>query len=572
MVVTAAVLATLLKDPLLKALGWTFTEAIKGTRNQKIEKSLQTLSEKILEVIKVKTIYKGDDSIDLHEFYVATKIDKIQGSVDSILNISDKSIVLEGTVGQGKSIFMRYLTYQEATKGQRIPIFFELRRLEDSQSLKAAISDKIKNWIPQFNVDDFEKFASSGGLVLFLDGFDEVPYEKVGGLINEIEGWCERYEGLQIIISSRPEAEIQKLNSFRVFKLSSYDFDEQSKLIDKLVPEEESRNLLKHAIEDSTIEIKELLLTPLMVTLFVMRYRASLEIPNNQNEFYQELFSVLISRHDKTKPGYKRGLNSNLTETQLQEVFEEFCFNTCNKDKLVFSHAEVIRFIDECLKRQRMEVSAENVLEDFSKVICLLLKDGMDYSFIHRSIQEYFYSSFISKKSEKAKEVFYKKCLSNSQIHNRTINILNFLKRNDTYSYNKYYQLVIIDDYIKNYQILRDTNNIINSLYFKNTAEEITIILDTMGNFESSLSCCPSEIDKLFLSISNILNMDHLGGWCYGLLDINDTEYKDSNLLKLSVDEILLHNITVDTGNKLLKTQQELQNYIRQSDEIIFEL
>jgi hypothetical protein len=572
MVVTAAVLATLLKDPLTKALGWTFSEALKGTRNQNIEKSLKTLSEKILEVIKVKTIYKGDDSIDLHEFYVATKIDKIQGAVDSILNISDKSIVLEGTVGQGKSIFMRYLTYQEATKGQKVPIFFELRRLEDNQTLRAAISDKIKNWIPLFNDDDFEKFSISGSLVLFLDGFDEVPYEKAGRLINEIEGWCERYEDLQIIISSRPEAEIQKLNSFRVFKLSSYDFDEQSKLIDKLVPEEESRNLLKQAIEDSTIEIKELLLTPLMVTLFVMRYRASLEIPNNQNEFYQELFSVLISRHDKTKPGYKRGLSSNLTETQLQEVFEEFCFNTCNKDKLVFSHAEVIRFIDECLKRQRMEVSAENVLEDFSKVICLLLKDGMDYSFIHRSIQEYFYSSFISKKSEKAKEVFYKKCLSNSQIHNRTINILNFLKRNDTYSYNKYYQLVIIDDYIKNYQILRDTNNIINSLYFKNTAEEITIILDTMGNFESSLSCCPSEIDKLFLSISNILNMDHLGGWCYGLLDINDTEYKDSKLLKLSVDEILLHSITVDTGNKLLKIQQELQNYIRQSDEIIFEL
>ena len=270
MVVTVAVLATLLKDPLTKAFGWTIGEALKGTHNKNIEKSLKTLSTRITEVVKVKTIYKGDDSIDLHEFYVATKINKIQGTIELVENISNKSIVLEGTVGQGKSIFMRYLTYQEAIKGQRIPIFFELRRLEDNQSLKTAISDKIKNWIPLFNDDDFEKVASSGSLVLFLDGFDEVPYEKVGRLINEIEGWCERYEGLQIIISSRPEADIQKSNRFRVFKLSGYGSYEQGKLVDKLVIEEESRSLLKKAIEDSTTEIQNLLTTPLMVTLFII--------------------------------------------------------------------------------------------------------------------------------------------------------------------------------------------------------------------------------------------------------------------------------------------------------------
>ena len=580
MVITAAVLATFLKDPFMKACGWTFKEALKGTRNQNIEKSLQTLSEKILEVIKVKTIYKGDDSIDLHEFYVATKIDKIQGAVDSILNISNQSIVLEGTVGQGKSIFMRYLTYQEAIKGQRIPIFFELRRLEDSQRLKAAISEKIKNWIPLFDDDDFEKFADSGSLVLFLDGFDEVPYEKVGRLINEIEGWCERYKGLQIVVSSRPEADIQKSNFFRVFKLSSYDFNEQSKLIDKLVNEEESRNLLKDAIRNSTTEIENLLTTPLMVTLFVMNYRSNLEIPKNQSEFYKELFSVLISRHDKTKPGYKRPLNSGLSETELQKIFEQFCFVTSNNDKLILKYTESIDFIEKCLESQKIKANSTDILEDFSKVICLLLKDGLEYSFIHKSIQEYFYASFILRKSEKAKEIFYKKCIENGILYNRLENVLDFLKTNDTYNYNKFFKKIILSDYISCYSIVKDHNTIIDNIYCGISEEDDNnirgiFILNNMGSFVSNILCCPDSIDNLFFRINNILSQDRHHFFQYRIDDIDLQNHEYLEKLSSILDKqslILLRKETIDIGNHFLIENKDIENYISQLDNLDLDL
>tara|TARA_R100000935_G_scaffold594_1_gene2163 strand:- start:15 stop:1355 length:1341 start_codon:yes stop_codon:yes gene_type:complete len=423
-------LADELKEPAKKAFGWLFEKGKNKYDDHKLDQALNNLSDRIVRVTKVKTIYKGDDSIDLHEFYVPTRVEGISTSINFVNDISEKSIVLEGTVGQGKSIFMRYLTAQEASLGQRIPLFYELRRLDENDTLTNALSKQINNWIAEFKVSDFDRVAKTGGLVIFLDGFDEVPHDKVKKLLNEIEGWCERYPKMQLIISSRPEADIQSSNYLKVFKLSEYRFYEQSLLIDKLVEERESNSLLKQAIKDSNTEIQELLQTPLMVTLFVMNYRGSLEIPTNQHEFYKNLFTILISRHDKTKPGFKRESNSDLNEVELQEVFEEFCFITLSMDTLIFDDSKAIEVIKECLKNQNIDDNPRMVLRDLSKNLCLILKDGLEYTFIHKSIQEFYYASFIYNQPEMKVE-FYKDC--NYDFVDGKRNILNFLESMDNY-------------------------------------------------------------------------------------------------------------------------------------------
>ena len=580
MVVTAAVLAALLKDPLTKALGWTFSEALKGSRNQKIEKSLESLSKKITDVIKVKTIYQGAKSINLNEFYVPTRVNDVETVIEHILNIDGSSIVLEGTVGQGKSIFMRYLTYQEARQGNRVPIFFELRRLEDNQSLEDAISLTINNWIHLFSREHFVKVAESGNLVLFLDGFDELPHETVKRLLNEIEGWCERYPEMQLIISARPESEIQKSNYFKVYKLSSYRLHEQSKLIDKLVEEEKSREILKQAIKRSNHEIKELLTTPLMVTLFVMTYRALSDIPESQTEFYKALFSVLTSRHDKTKPGYKRELSCNLNESQLQGVFEEFCYLTGNKDKLILSYSEAIEIIEKCLVNQKTENSPENVLEDFSKVVCLLLKDGLNYSFVHKSIQEYFYASFISKKPERAQERFYSEYMKNIRLFYNTKGSIHFLKETSKYNYYKYFLLPVIEEYIKFYQIKENSNTLTSNLLINKISEnELQILLDDKGEMQSGFFCAPMRIEDLLgkyikeMVIGDNQRFISLGYGRVNISNMSDKHFKIEDFRKIEyfLDETSLEKLTKETleiGNEIMNDREEIIKYLNQQDDI----
>ena len=378
-------------------------------------------------------------------------------------DIGKQSMVLEGTVGQGKSIFMRYLTSQEARQGQRIPLFYELRRLDDNDTLTNALSKQINNWIIEFEESDFDRVAKTGKLVLFLDGFDEVPNDKVKKLLNEIEGWCERYPNMQIIVSSRPDADIQRSNYLKVFKLSEYRFYEQSLLIDKLVEDSESNKLLKQAIKDSNTEIQDLLKTPLMVTLFVMNYRGSLEIPTNQHEFYKNLFTILISRHDKTKPGFRREANSGLNEVELQEIFEEFCFITFSMDILVFDDSKAIEVIKECLDNQNIRDNPRLVLRDLSRNLCLILKDGLDYTFIHKSIQEFYYASFVYNQPEMKIE-FYEDCTFS--FWQGKHNIISFLESMDTYYFYKNFALPIFNDYIDKFSINNEYNTLIDFLYY----------------------------------------------------------------------------------------------------------
>lgn len=568
-------LAKELKEPTKKVFGWLLNKGKEEYHEYKLNEALNNISEKITNVAKVKTIYKGDDSIDLHKFYVATKIEQNEKTINIVKDINDNNIVLQGTVGQGKSIFMRFLTYQEARHGQRIPLFYELRRLDEEQTLTAALTQQIKNWIAEFENKNFEIVAKTGNLVLFLDGFDEVPHSKVTRLLNEIEGWCERYPKMQVVISARPEADIQRSNYFKVIKLSEYTLTEQTLLIDKLVEETESKELLKKSINNSHTEIKELLKTPLMVTLFVMHYRSNLEIPSNQYEFYQDLFSVLISRHDKTKPGYERELNSNLSKKQLQKIFEQFCFISFNKDKLVFGNTEVIEIIEKCLDKQNFEADSDKVLKDLSQVVCLLQKDGMEYSFIHKSIQEYFYACFVADKPENVKEKFYTGLITQYPVvMNKSIK--HFLIINDTYCFKKMYVLPNLVKIIEKFEIEENNNTLFEGFisYENHILEFMENLLQTGPEISISLSYSTfvSVVELGFLTLhshyflyvahnlnQHIVPMDHKAIQNY-------KELCQADMFETQKESF------IQLGNDILQEKQNIEKYILLQEKVDFDV
>lgn len=549
--------------------------------NEAIENGLKNLTTSIEKFIQVKTIYKGNQLVDLNSFYIPTKllINNSRVKVNQIIDIDNKNVILEGTVGQGKSILMRYLAYKEATIGNRIPIFFELRNL-GKDKIKQALIETISSWIPELNETDFDELLKTGNFCILLDGFDEIPQNDMNSVIKDIELLINQYPSTQIIISSRPDFGIQKSNNFHVYKLAPYTIDEQFQLVKKLVENEEDVEILKKSIRESDNEIKDLLKTPLMITLYIMKYNFEFKAPKNQVEFYRDLFPLLISRHDKTKAGFTRKFSSNLNEAQLQDCFEAFCFYSANAKKLVFTNAEVLEFLKKSLTKVNLSDNPYNVLEDICKVVCLLLNEGFDYSFIHKSIQEYYYASFIADKPSTVKSDFFKKVKDNYLASQFLINTIKFLSIMDTYSYYKYYKYPIYKEFVEEFEIKENQNNLISKAYFiiqNKKKKHLDIYFRSDNNFDDHLYDSFRLLSEfIFQAVMRVANLNDLSdpsqsfSYSVGAYDLEGFNKLDTVFTEAQLSEVRLKSIEI--GKEILAEIDEMNKFIESKEKIVFEL
>lgn len=98
----------------------------------KVRRHSEIVYKKVWVLRLVKTIWQTEKEVDLSTFYHPSKV-LVKNKRVAIHQIADLeyegNILLEGTVGQGKSILLRYLASTDFCLNRRIPVFIELRRL-----------------------------------------------------------------------------------------------------------------------------------------------------------------------------------------------------------------------------------------------------------------------------------------------------------------------------------------------------------------------------------------------------------------------------------------------------------
>lgn len=403
-------------------------------------RSINLLYKKIDAVQKVKTIWQIDKEVKLMRFYYPSKvvINNVPKIVTSIGELSQEgNCVIQGTVGQGKSIFLRYLCVQELSSAKRVPIFFELRRIERGQSFKQYLYGVFKAFDIEIDDNLFEFYATSGKLVLLLDGFDELDPHLIGSVINEIELLAQQYPKLQMIITSRANSGIERSASFRVYKLSALTADDHKPFLEKIDPDKgRVRSILK-AIDRSPAQIKGLLTTPLMLTLLVIVYKAEQMIPSTLPEFYENLFQTLLTRHDATKPGFNRKRSSKLSDNELKYLFENFCFVAKQKGLLVLTNEQMHECLNLACKACGVKCDSNGFCQDITKAACLMQEEAFRYHFIHKSVLEFNAASFVRHAHNDLALKFY------SSMADKKWSLweqeLIFLSAIDKYRYSKYF-------------------------------------------------------------------------------------------------------------------------------------
>lgn len=534
-VITTTILAPTIKLIIqgAKQIGVSgFSKWEKSTYHAKIQRKVSSIE-------SLKTFWSADKLVNLTDFYYPSKIelDETKKHCQLISDLPDGNLIIEGIVGQGKSIFLRHLATSEIRSNQanNFPIFIEFRTLSKKIDLELA----IKNYLEEVNIDGFddETFSyvmNSGKFILFLDAFDEIEEDLTKDAFLQIERYAELYENLRILITSRPSAEIQKSSKFKTIKLAALSETDYTPFLMKLGLSAIFTAEIKNSIKNSPSKVSQLIRTPLMLTLVVRAYRSVNEIPENLPDFFEVLFKCVFSGHDKAKPYIKRTLATKLSEKKLQELFEAFCF-ICIRDKITRS-LSTAQF-DTCFglaqkKIDNGECESCDFREDMHKVACLILPDGFEnWVFLHKSVMEYYAASFIKSSSENFAIKFYNYALRDAA---PWMEVLTFLKYIDEYRFNKHYLLIELDAAIEDFNFL---NSEITTVTFLSHLENLNLSLnlsldinDTSNGVSVGVGsgrprfCYRGEINvPLFNFIRRIAHED---------LKIVDTDFLD--FLKLS--------------------------------------
>ncbi|POD79071.1 hypothetical protein BKM17_05395 [Pseudomonas syringae group genomosp. 3] len=303
---------------------------------------------------QVKTIWTRGDAAYIDEFYypIILSEGEFVKSVESLHDIESQYFVVQGIVGQGKSIFMRYLALSllKKSKVDLLPVFIELKDINEKVSMLDLIFDELRSLGLDPTAEVFDALASRNKIALFADGFDEIPGDSVSSVIRELGRMMATYPQMKIGVSSRPGNAIQNLPGFVVLVLHGLDSQDYDPFLERLGVDVFKRHALIMAVEDSPPEIREVMSTPLMLSIVVLIYESYQEIPSYLSEFFDALFHVVFTQHDRKKVAFNRHHYSGLSESDLQHLFEAFCFVVMNKN---YGRTLSITQFNECFGRAK---------------------------------------------------------------------------------------------------------------------------------------------------------------------------------------------------------------------------
>jgi len=463
--VELAVATRVLSKPIqdLYALGKSeFSHSFQKWKN---EKAFRGLVRRIAAVEKVKTFWQRDKQICLSEFYYPSKVTYGDGTTKPAASLKafprSDNIVIQGTVGQGKSIFLRYLCIQELgdAGSERIPVFVELRMLTQ-KGLLCAITSALDTL--GFDVTDrlFELYAESGKMVFLLDGFDELDESLIKPTIAELEYLSEKYPNLQLIVTSRPNNHIQNSRHFTVVNLAPLAPGDREPFFNRIGIKGNDISRLLLAIERSSAEVSSLLTTPLMLTLFAIVYKSEMSIPNELSDFFEVLFQTLFTKHDKSKPGFIRPQKSGLGERGLQQLFQAFCFY-CLKLRLqtTLSNEAFHQAYEKARGYLDVNCKPEDFKHDIVNVACLMQEESYHLHFIHKSVLEFYAALFVKNLNDELSKKVYE-TLRNTTFLESWGQVLIFLSQIDKYRFTKYYAIPVLHSQLERFGLSPPFDNI----------------------------------------------------------------------------------------------------------------
>ncbi|MGJ8628690.1 MAG: NACHT domain-containing protein [Sulfitobacter sp.] len=206
----------------------------------------------------VRTLYSKNKPMMLEDVYVKTLF-TVGETARSKARITDNDImnafaignrvIVKGNGGSGKTIFLKHLWLTRFKKADgRIPIFIELRRLNDLQSLDLMTFCRSELQAEDiFGGGVFEKLCDAGKFEFIFDGFDEVAREKRKSVERQILNLSEKYRKCCFLVSGREDDRFSSWGAFEVFTVAPLALDDLKILVGKIPFDQKVKKILRES-------------------------------------------------------------------------------------------------------------------------------------------------------------------------------------------------------------------------------------------------------------------------------------------------------------------------------------
>ncbi len=306
---------------------------------------------------------------------------------EELLDLPDRTVVVLGEPGMGKSTMLQYLALRESKRTDgRFPIIVKLADFcKTRDPLESFLLAGVEHHITGASMQNSARHALAGhNALILLDGLDEVSRNEYRSVTERIKSFSAAHEECRIIITSRKAGFQCSEVPFRLFELDQLPPGEIENFVRKWFNGE--TDLAQRIAVNRRIH--ELAQNPFLLSIICFIFEKDQSLPQRRVELYQKCAVTLLTLFDEKQIPKQNAYTRRLKEQVLKDIaYHFFC-----KDVDEFSYESLIEQIAETLSEMGQTDNEEKVLREICENSGLLQKSDDHHFFVHRTFFEYYVS------------------------------------------------------------------------------------------------------------------------------------------------------------------------------------
>lgn len=358
-------------------------------------------------------IHRGE-KVEFYKIYypIKAKFKNLSSNFNDLNKIFEnyKYVTIIGSAGSGKTTLIKHIFLTSIISKFKIPVLVELRFINDyGGDLERLIFEKTLRLSVKPSERILKRALKNGRFLFLLDGYDEIISSKKMEINRQIDLFIDTNSKNSFLITTRPGSGAENFSRFHDFFVEPLSISDVENFIKKIVESEERRQRIIEIIkEQKNSGYIHYLKNPLLLSMFIVAFESHPEIPSRKSSFYRNVFDTLYSKHDGiTKNSFPREKLTKLEREDFEKILNVFSYLTLIEGKIVFTNEFLTDKLSEVIQYLDIKCNIENLIYDLVTPISIIVKDGFDYNFPHRSIQEYFAAQFVSKLLDEKKKRAY---------------------------------------------------------------------------------------------------------------------------------------------------------------------